>query len=789
MVIRSDRDPTTGTSTNPAGYGSLPHVAAALAGETHQYAGDSQRHVAPPKTSVQTAELSGKLDQAFGPGGDPAAVFRLARKEEGTFFDPKVIDPATGLPTIDVLAHIQVAGALTDPDDYERGYVPPTGSHLFRTDPNLPLPYLPDPAAIGIALHGDGLHHLEKFPVATAWWDLSPFRIRLVEGPLGTTPLAAGHLVIGLPPAERIRLRLSSLPDADRIDEFAVFAQMSEAARNGVRPDAQDGRMWMLTPYRYLELVHATQHPLEPPVLQVTPKRGTGDTSTGFVGHIHNHPKSTGRIDVHARWADPLDSGNVDQEPVDGVDGRDSPAAKQTVAFGWDIEPWETDAQVNAASRISRHEFGDTKHHRVTYRPVSTTRFREFFHPDITADADNIEHPGAEVELSIPSSARPAPPNVLYVIPTFGWEEQQDENRTRRTRRGGGLRIYLDRPWYSTGWGEVLGVVLPQPPRRMVASDILDGVAFPVEEVPGLFRREITADMIADRSFARAIDRRAIAETAAPLLALLINDLQAEPYYTIYGRDPVWTGLGPKTSARVGDFPRRLGSSRSGLTIPEAPLARVAVAAHEVHYDGERDLWYCDVEINAGPAYFPFVRLGLARYQPDSIPGAHLSPVVVADFVQLTADRTASLVVQDGRARVTVSGIGPHNITAERVHPDIFGGRITRPELSRRLTAVLQRHDPRIPGELGWSDVGSEVPLTLRRRVRVTRRGTSVWSGTLDLSGVERGTGSHRVLIREYERFVRDYDPEIDPNVSVIAPGLPWDPTTERIVYADTLEL
>jgi hypothetical protein len=215
----------------------------------------------------------------------------------------------------------------------------------------------------------------------------------------------------------------------------------------------------------------------------------------------------------------------------------------------------------------------------------------------------------------------------------------------------------------------------------------------------------------------------------------------------------------------------------------------VAVAAHEVHYDPERELWYCDVEIDAGPAYFPFVRLGLARYQPDSIGGAHLSPVVVADFVQLTADRTASLVVQAGTATVTVSGIGPHNILAKRVHPDPFGGVSIRPDLSRRVTAALQQHDPDIPGDLGWSDVGPEVDLARRAQVRLTRRGITTWSGRLDVAAATPGAGTHRILIREYERFIRDYDPEFDPSVSVIIPGTPWDPAAERIVYADTMEM
>ena len=58
--------------------------------------------------------------------------------------------------------------------------------------------------------------------------------------------------------------------------------------------------------------------------------------------------------------------------------------------------------------------------------------------------------------LDILSSAQPEAPKVLYVIPTFKWETSPQGHR----RVGGGLRVYLDRPWYSSGDGEQLAVVL-----------------------------------------------------------------------------------------------------------------------------------------------------------------------------------------------------------------------------------------------------------------------------------------------------------------------------------------
>src|SRR5690349_7177109 len=72
----------------------------------------------------------------------------------------------------------------------------------------------------------------------------------------------------------------------------------------------------------------------------------------------------------------------------------------------------------------------------------------------------------------------------------------------------------------------------------------------------------------------------------------------------------------------------------------------------------ERQLWYCDIALDPGAAYFPFIRLALARYQPISTDGGHLSEIVLADVVALTPARWLAVATGlDSRSRnVTVSG-------------------------------------------------------------------------------------------------------------------------------------
>src|SRR5262249_3947516 len=90
----------------------------------------------------------------------------------------------------------------------------------------------------------------------------------------------------------------------------------------------------------------------------------------------------------------------------------------------------------------------------------ATTRFREYFPTTITSDLGKITRKSLPQTLSILNSARPAAPKVLYVIPTFAWEPQTKDAWNFSRRVSGGLRVYLGRPWYSSGEDELLGAVL-----------------------------------------------------------------------------------------------------------------------------------------------------------------------------------------------------------------------------------------------------------------------------------------------------------------------------------------
>jgi hypothetical protein len=218
--------------------------------------------------------------------------------------------------------------------------------------------------------------------------------------------------------------------------------------------------------------------------------------------------------------------------------------------------------------------------------------------------------------LSIPSTARPPAPDVRYLIPAWNWVTVKSASSPSSSRVGNVLRVYLGRPWFESGIGELLGVVVASPP---------PGAALP----SGL-----------------------------------------RPLVSGFGSDPVFVA-GPVGAPKATDFPL---ATHKGISLQleeqKAGIGWVDVAGHEVSWDKSRRLWFADISIGAGQSYFPFVKLALVRYQPASLPGFELSRVVQADFIQLAPNRSMGLTYPSG-TEVNVEVLGPGYLaTAERGTPD-----------------------------------------------------------------------------------------------------------------------
>ncbi|MEZ5283939.1 MAG: hypothetical protein R2712_03840 [Vicinamibacterales bacterium] len=748
------------TLTPPAAY-----AAATVAAHPEldlQWREDCQRHVASPKTSQFEAELHGAFDAAMGPGATPDSVARAlatAVREDGSFLDTTIADldnPGQRIAQPGITFHVTPTAEtpeVADPDDLPDGDPLTPGQYVAHDADALALPYLPDPLAAGVSLmfpdagaghHLAGLFSLDGTVIAYPgdWPELAPLRLVLQSGPeLGA--VVSGHVLrVTLPPGEQLRMRVASSIRRDRLDLMGLWASLPAAIRDNpfLREVAADGWFWWLTPSTEVRLVHAVPRPVEVPRPTIlVPFRQPGDTAVTLVGAVDLHGPSTERIDIEAEWSQWVDDvAKVGPERV----------TAQAVACGTSVSPDEDLVVLAGADSVvpvpggsplrihaAVHQTGDTLHRTVDYRVRATTRYREYFHPQVTVTRDDLSVVGPVRTLEVPSSARPAKVTVRDVLPLFRWHEETEPHHPfglRRTRRAG-LRLYLDRPWFSTGDGELLAVLLTA-----------DGSADAVD---------ITSQWAADPVFRQQGPAQRSALPLTDLLHFSGLDDRREP-----GRP-----VGPAVLRPLVD-------------LKAAPQAWVL--GYEPEYSVERQLWFVDVAFDPGPAFWPFVRLAVARYQPDSLPGLHLGPVTPCDYAQLAPERTATLTrPDDTHARVTVTGpVGyPRDPFVGGVPPSRdFLSHVTR---SRTMRARLERFEPAVGTDLGWTTVDQwDLPI-------LGAEGTVVsWALELPLpvTLAPRTPGSNkkwRVTLEEWERVPADFE----------AGGTGgWQP---RIVYADHLAL
>ncbi|QAY72004.1 hypothetical protein ET445_00325 [Agromyces protaetiae] len=901
MVIRS----TLGESVDS--YIALPRVAG-LAGHEPSgrigivYREDNERHLAAPLTSVQLAETHGVFDAALA--GDPAQVaaqFAIAAKEAGSYLTlpgARLANPAPRPPGEEFT--FAKDDALRD------------GEVLVHDVPELPLPYLPDVLSRGISfttLPGDGgttgnpATRLLRWPGdPAAWHDRLPVRIRVIEGD-GAPFFDADRrtLTVPLPKATLTTVRVSSFLDERDVDLLRVWELIASHPQGGgptwlqaARARVRDGLHWMTTPWAELTLVHAVEKPLEKPVfaLNSEQKRQRKDTFSVLPGFLDNHAASTGRIDIEADWSDPVDDLSL-PEPTT--------ATRNTHVADFLVTPTESHARIGRTAmgpagpygprHVVRHEFGDTHHHWVDYRAIATTRFREYFPPEITNDRSLIEHPGDVLRVDVPSSRRPDPPDVRSIIPTWEWQESRLEVdapfAVRRVRTGGGLRVYLGRPWYSSGADELLGVVLRVQPWLTSVVDVERGVAgslaargiadawaatvlaelgVPFEEVAaatsassflvdklteaaetsanatspesaapaygvveGLRVTGAGGRIVLDpgRAFsargeelpilaararprddverfllgaaaaveeARAIDlspalrEAAVAATLAEWLDVfaLRTSPEGRRFTSSWGVDPVFRGEALPAGPYVHQFALR---TAVGYSVTLAEMAGVdgtssdpvTVVGHEPHFDRERGLWYCDLQIDAGSAYTPFVQLALARYQPHSIPGEEISAVSMADFVQVLPRREASYIVAPDETALTISLAGAVGVPEFAAS---LSGIANQVAASRFVEAWIERLPAGSDSDLDWERVGGVVTLSLvRARTRIAilrpRYGNVEWAGVVGMP--ERVDGErYRVRLAEYELHAADQKGLLQ--LAALRKA-------RRIVYADTVDL
>lgn len=789
--------PTPGTIEEPAEGESMERLAIRTFNDTPEKNSEdskqvTRRFVLPDSASVKDAELHGMLD-ADGKM-DPGFYGMLASKDS-QLEEESVASPPPLVPVNPSL--------------------PPAETRYAVLQDGAEVPYLPDPLCVELAarifdLPGHDDEVIIPIPVYAdggKWPNALPFKIVILEKP-GVSPkfnIEDRELVVPLPKAARAKLRLSVKLSMESLQLLGIWQWLTPEQQEQMEQKALSGQHWMLTPWRTIELVHAVQKPLITPDFKVRIDRRPNETFAVPTIDARVSLKSTQQVDLMAEWNEPVVDPSAPPENRSRKDRAYTVKITDPQSYAGippDHRILKPDL-IRAGSRGHElmaekvHEFEDTRYRRIVYWLEATTRFREYMPPDVLTeivDGDrtitdrNIKVLGKPVETWIRNSAPPPAPEVLYVVPTFHWVRTATSSKKKSWRRGGGLRVYLDRPWNVSGYGEMLAVVLPS-----AALGDQDPNTSPTNQ-------------------------------------------PVKPFVTQWGNDPAWKSPYVRGSApKRGDFPlARTGPDPDGNWLPDfAPAEeahqpegkfktgslahpqivanntgknRVEIAPHDVQYDAERDLWYCDIEIRPGRSYFPFVRMALARYQPVSVDSAHLSNIVLADFMTLTPDRwltvnssndplVRSLAVH-GNTYSASSGHEESRTAPQMMLNTPAGPRIIKaPDVSRKsvIEVWVERYDPALGEDFGWKKEDDAVvtvqrprprlPLTEVRRTRLaTERKRArkleivrdfskilksglidrivttptLWTGSIRLPELPSTDVRFRLVIEEYEEYLTD---------------------------------
>ncbi|MGA8938581.1 MAG: hypothetical protein WB439_05385 [Acidobacteriaceae bacterium] len=725
-----------------------------------------QRHIIPPRIAVRMAEQHGMFDDAKGELKGDAATYNLIitrDKAEFPAVDGVPIDPRPQIPTPYL------------PDPFARGAA-------FRNLPNTPSNTNGKIRKAGLTY--SVLPDVEPRPGSVTYIDFGStwparqtFRLAIVEGKKKPAWDAANRvLTVYLPKATIADVPLSCYLNPGDLSVMGIwgwlreFFEANELASAGqslgpVFPTDSfamltrftlEGGHPMITPSTDLTLVHAVQQPLGHPEFTVlsilhqpgpsgkpgavanafapiTAWRALDSHSAVLLGGLHVNAKSTSKIDLQATWWEFTDDlsqpGPVKKPASSHVEKIDLSTLDQALIYAdvsqtravatyipqgdtlWFSVPTDRLPGLATPSEVAapRHQFNDTKHRKVRYQAIATSRFQEYFPAGL-----KFTRSSPRLMVNVPSSARPAIPEVAYIVPIFGSEQQETTNIKTAIRRGNGLRVYLQRPWYSSGQDELLGVVLwPQ--------------SRPTPDTP---TRE-----------------------------------KYKSYFTQWGLDPIWKTEQLEPVPASYNFPRAAAQAQS-LNLEETDLP-VDVAAHCVAYDAVRKMWYCDIVFENDYAYMPFVRLAFARYQGHSLSGVELSHAVLADFAQLTPDRSAAVSVDPSdprNARVFVGGLIPEGPTKQL------------------FTVTVEKQMTKAISDVGWAAAPANEVNVTEDPPGSGNPDAMLWAGSIHFAKVPP-KGIYRVVVREFEILLEDR-PTTPQSLKLI---LELPSYAQRLVYAAIL--
>lgn len=342
-----------------------------------------------------------------------------------------------------------------------------------------------------------------------------------------------------------------------------------------------------------------------------------------------------------------------------------------------------------------------------------------------SARASEASKPQMLVVQATKSPAKVAP---ITILPAFQLKQVDLRDGTIRkftVERRIRLRIRMRRPWYSSGEGERLGIVLWPP-------DILNERIAP-----------------SGASVARDYDTSAGEKADISMAGFADEDLgPGGDFVTRWGLDPTkgggelgWmvppTAFADLAGAAVDDGTSDPNLSQGPVYVPRAsiPIAigdengdrrqtwlEAALLTFVPRFDVDHENWFCDVELKVGTAPEPFIRLGLVRYQPFAPAALRVSEPIV-EWAQVPQDRLVVVSIDTKNPKlveVVACGSGSTHAAPPPwgYDPNRVESLVQRPMM--KVSLMKRRPD-------GVNEVAQLDPKSGVCRAGYSRRAEQVW--------------------------------------------------------------
>jgi hypothetical protein len=297
------------------------------------------------------------------------------------------------------------------------------------------------------------------------------------------------------------------------------------------------------------------------------------------------------------------------------------------------------EAAVTRTIAVTRpHEISDTRARCVKLYAIAVSRFARIFETAPMFSEDGNEHllhrrqplhdsdqrkTGDSVKVWSNATACPAPAAARTPTPFFAIKRSAERDRgvtVQTLVRKCGVRLRFDRGMFSAGEGERIGIVL-WPPNILKQNPIdLEGNTIEFAGRTMTLSDFVDADLGDGGQYISRWGGDPIRSDPTPqkgwfmpptAFACLNPAEVGEPQ----AHDPKYV---PCVNMPIA-VARPAGSADGTSDANAVTFMQVALLTFEPYFDIDAEEWFVDVAMDAARATDPFIRLGLARYQPNAV--------------------------------------------------------------------------------------------------------------------------------------------------------------------------